>query len=86
MLEKRYVPGMGNASAKLMILGEAPGYEETKIGKPFVGPSGKELDRLLKDSGFQHGGLSHECLITTSVKSISISLNIQADNLCNPIP
>ena len=34
-----------------MILGEAPSYEEVNVGKPFVGPSGRELDRLLKDAG-----------------------------------
>lgn len=48
---KIYVPGMGNFGSKLMLLGEAPSYQETAAGKPFVGPSGKELDRLLIDAG-----------------------------------
>lgn len=51
MTEHKYVPGMGPIGAKLMILGEAPSHEETNVGKPFVGPSGRELDRLLKDAG-----------------------------------
>ena len=51
MTEHKYVPGVGNVGAKLMILGEAPSKEETAAGKPFVGPSGRELDRLLKDAG-----------------------------------
>jgi len=42
---------MGPIGAKWMILGEAPSSEETVAGKPFVGPSGRELDRLLKDAG-----------------------------------
>lgn len=37
----------GNPAAKLMIVGEAPGPQENKQGKPFVGPSGKLLDQIL---------------------------------------
>jgi DNA polymerase len=37
----------GAPKARLMILGEAPGAEEDKQGKPFVGPAGKMLDRML---------------------------------------
>jgi len=38
----------GNPAAKLMIVGEAPGSQEDKQGKPFVGPSGKLLDQILE--------------------------------------
>lgn len=51
MSDKKYVPGMGPVGAKIIILGEAPSREETAAGRPFVGPSGRELDRLLKDAG-----------------------------------
>lgn len=64
MSEKKYVPGMGPMGAKFLILGEAPSYEETAAGKPFVGPSGRELDRLLKDAGIPR----HECWITNACK------------------
>lgn len=37
----------GNPAARLMIVGEAPGPQEDKQGKPFVGPSGKLLDQIL---------------------------------------
>ena len=37
----------GNPAAQLMIVGEAPGPQEDKQGKPFVGPSGKLLDQIL---------------------------------------
>jgi uracil-DNA glycosylase family 4 len=50
-----YVPGHGSIGAKLFILGEAPSYQETAAGLPFVGPSGKELDRLNFDSGITRG-------------------------------
>ena len=41
----------GSASARLMIIGEAPGSEEDRAGKPFVGPSGQLLDRMLAAIG-----------------------------------
>jgi uracil-DNA glycosylase family 4 len=64
MSEHKYVPGMGSVGSKLLILGEAPSHEETISGKPFVGPSGRELDRLLKDAGIQRS----ECWITNVCK------------------
>lgn len=42
------VPGEGNPYAKIMFIGEAPGIEESKIGKPFVGRAGKFLNKLLE--------------------------------------
>lgn len=42
------VPGEGNPEAKLFFVGEAPGAEEDRQGSPFVGPSGKFLDKLFK--------------------------------------
>lgn len=38
----------GNPAAKLMIVGEAPGTEEDRQGKPFVGRSGQLLDQILQ--------------------------------------
>jgi uracil-DNA glycosylase family 4 len=59
-----YVPGVGNPRAELMILGESPSYEEVRQGQPFVGPSGKELDRLLRDAGIKRDS----CWITNVCK------------------
>jgi DNA polymerase len=42
----------GNPRAKLMIIGEAPGTEEDRQGKPFVGRSGQLLDQILQSAGF----------------------------------
>jgi uracil-DNA glycosylase len=42
----------GNPAAKLMIIGEAPGTEEDRQGKPFVGRSGQLLDQILQSAGF----------------------------------
>ena len=44
---KNPVPGEGNPQAKIMFIGEAPGYWEDVKGKPFVGAAGKFLDTLI---------------------------------------
>jgi len=44
---RQVVFSRGNPSAKLMVIGEAPGREEDIQGQPFVGPSGQLLDRML---------------------------------------
>jgi len=41
------VPGAGNPEAKIVFIGEAPGFYEDQQGLPFVGRSGKLLDKLL---------------------------------------
>ncbi|HEX3500611.1 MAG TPA: uracil-DNA glycosylase [Stellaceae bacterium] len=41
----------GNPAARLMLIGEAPGGEEDRLGKPFVGRSGQLLDRMLAAIG-----------------------------------
>ena len=41
------VPGSGNPNAKIVFVGEAPGFFEDQQGLPFIGNSGKLLDKLL---------------------------------------
>ncbi|MDR2794829.1 MAG: uracil-DNA glycosylase [Holosporaceae bacterium] len=43
--------GVGNESAEILFLGEAPGAEEDKQGQPFVGQSGQLLDKILNAVG-----------------------------------
>ena len=43
--------GDGNPYAATMLIGEAPGAEETRQGRPFVGKAGRYLDSLLEQSG-----------------------------------
>jgi DNA polymerase len=45
------VVARGNPSARLLLIGEAPGAEEDRQGLPFVGRSGQLLDRLMADAG-----------------------------------
>jgi uracil-DNA glycosylase len=44
----------GNPLSELVVVGEAPGEEEDKTGRPFVGRAGKLLDVLLQAVGFPH--------------------------------
>jgi len=41
------VPGEGPENAQVMFIGEAPGYHENRLGRPFVGAAGKFLEELL---------------------------------------
>ena len=61
---KKIVFGEGDPSATLLFIGEGPGGEEDKIGRPFVGRSGKLLDRLIFALGLER----HEVYITNVVK------------------
>lgn len=47
----RLVFADGNPQAEIMLIGEAPGAEEDRQGKPFVGKSGQLLDRMLAAIG-----------------------------------
>ncbi len=56
------VPGEGDPEARVMVVGEAPGANEDKQGRPFVGASGRRLDALLAEAG-----LSREEVFITNV-------------------
>jgi len=56
--------GEGNKNAKLMIVGEGPGYEEDVQGKPFVGKAGQLLTKILHSIHFQR----EEVYITNIIK------------------
>ncbi len=49
----KFVFGVGNPNADLMLIGEAPGAEEDKQGIPFVGRAGKLLTDILKAINFE---------------------------------
>jgi len=44
--------GEGNENAGVMLIGEGPGADEDRIGRPFVGRSGQLLDKILAACGF----------------------------------
>ena len=54
----------GNPNAKLLLIGEAPGPQENIKGKPFVGPAGQLLDKILQAGNFDP---EQDVYITNSV-------------------
>jgi uracil-DNA glycosylase family 4 len=64
---KNAVPGEGPINAKVMLVGQNPGAEEDKTGRPFVGRAGKFLNKVLAENGFNR----EELFITNLVKHTS---------------
>jgi DNA polymerase len=58
------VPGEGPASARILLVGEGPGWHEDQQGRPFVGNAGKFLNELLGKAGLQRA----DVFITNVVK------------------
>lgn len=58
------VPGEGNAAADIVFIGEAPGRQEAKTGRPFVGRSGQLLRSLIREVGLKESDI----FITSPVK------------------
>src|SRR4029079_16599722 len=56
--------GEGPADARLMLVGEQPGDQEDLLGRPFVAPAGKVLDRALASAGIERSAV----YITNAVK------------------
>ncbi len=61
------VPGEGPANAKLMLVGQNPGAEEDKAGRPFIGRAGKFLNKTLAANGINR----EEVFVTNLVKHTS---------------
>ncbi len=64
---KNGVPGEGPLHAKLMLVGQNPGAEEDKTGRPFVGRAGKFLNKLLAKNGINR----EELFVTNLVKHVT---------------
>lgn len=56
--------GEGAAHAAIMLVGEQPGDQEDRIGRPFVGPAGKLLDEAIEEAGLERSKL----YVTNAVK------------------
>jgi len=64
---KNAVPGEGPPNAKLILVGQNPGTEEDKTGKPFVGRAGKFLNKVLAQNGINR----EEVFVTNIVKHVT---------------
>ena len=61
------MPGEGPANAKIMLIGQNPGAHEDEVGRPFVGRSGRFLNKVLAEKGLKREDL----FITSIVKHVS---------------
>ncbi|MGW4298253.1 UdgX family uracil-DNA binding protein [Streptomyces sp. NPDC004376] len=66
----RTVFGEGDAGARVMLVGEQPGDQEDRQGRPFVGPAGGVLERALADAGIDPGGT----YVTNAVKHFKFTV------------
>ncbi len=62
--EAKLVVGEGDPESEVMFIGEAPGFYEDKLERPFVGRAGKLLDKLVEDNGWKRS----DVYITNIVK------------------
>lgn len=65
---KNAVPGEGPTGAKVMLVGQNPGAEEDKVGRPFVGRAGKFLNKVLAANGISR----EQVFVTNIVKHLTV--------------
>ena len=80
-LRETMVFATGNPEARVMLIGEAPGYQEEKEGEPFVGPAGQKLDDILKAMG-----LSREEVYISNIVKFRPGMARQTTNNRKPTP
>ncbi|MGW5413766.1 UdgX family uracil-DNA binding protein [Actinomadura geliboluensis] len=56
--------GEGSPGGRVVLVGEQPGDQEDRKGRPFVGPAGRVLDRALEEAGIERG----DVYVTNAVK------------------
>lgn len=67
------VPSSGSPNARIMIVGEAPGEHEVRLGRPFVGPSGDCLDQMLHEVGLMRSA----CFVCNVARERPLNNNIE---------
>ena len=80
--EKKIVFGEGKQNAKICMIGEAPGGDEEKQGRPFVGKAGKNLSSFLETIGLKR----EEIYITNVVKFRPTNVSPKTGNFVNRPP
>jgi DNA polymerase len=80
-LRQTMVFSVGNPEADLMLVGEAPGFQEEQKKEPFVGPAGNKLDQILKAMG-----LSRSAVYISNVCKFRPATRNQTTNNRKPSP
>ncbi|MCU1699180.1 MAG: uracil glycosylase superfamily protein [Mycobacterium sp.] len=70
---KQTVFGAGPRAARMMLVGEQPGDQEDRAGKPFVGPAGRILDQALDAAGIDRDDL----YVTNAVKHFKFTVRTE---------
>ncbi|MCX8128679.1 MAG: uracil-DNA glycosylase [Clostridia bacterium] len=73
------VLGEGNVDAKILLIGEAPGKDEVRLSKPFVGAAGKNLNEFLDILNVKR----EDIYITNSIKYRLSKLNPESGRVIN---
>lgn len=76
-----FVAGMGADNPAIMLIGEAPGRNEIKEGRPFVGASGKELTKMIELAGLSRD----DVYITSVVRGRPYSIKKTTDRQGKPV-
>lgn len=80
--DRVFIFGEGKAGARVAVVGESPGPPDIDSGKPFMGPAGQMLDRILLSVGLQR----RDCYLTNTVKMISNGDEITPEVLALFVP
>lgn len=64
--ERIFIFGWGKTGARVATVGESPGAPDIASGKPFMGPAGEMLDKILASIGLKRA----DCYLTNAVKMI----------------
>ena len=80
--ERIFIFGEGPVGAKAAVVGESPGPPDIESGKPFMGPAGLMLEKILGSIGLARG----DCYLTNTVKMISTGEEMTPDVLAFFIP
>ncbi len=73
--ERIFIFGEGQTGARVAVVGESPGPPDIESGRPFMGPAGQMLERILGSIGLQR----KDCYLTNVVKLICTGEEITAD-------
>lgn len=75
--ERIFIFGAGARGARVAVVGESPGPPDIDSGKPFMGPAGQMLDKILLSVGLRRD----DCYLTNVVKMISTGDELTPDVL-----
>lgn len=73
--ERIFIFGEGQTGARVAVVGESPGAPDIESGRPFMGPAGQMLERILSSIGLAR----KDCHLTNVVKTVCAGEEITAD-------